>query len=147
MKSFLKLVPLLLSLTATPAFAGSAIFTWIPPNPMWMPEPDGSQPTVPPGFTIDEYRIKCQTTHSDGSVTPFVKVVPGYTTTTATYNDLLPGFMVCHMTSYSAGFGTESAPSPTVSKEIVDITPMATPAAPIQFNFNQTSDAPSPGNN
>lgn len=122
----------LLALLAGTAHAGEATFTWTPPVPIWEPEPDGSQPVVPPNWTINEYRIKCTVVVSGQPDQTYTRVVADYDSTTVSYSDLPNGATSCHMTSYSEGAGTESRPSITVSKFVMDD---VTPAPPTVFDF------------
>jgi hypothetical protein len=129
MKSLLILI---LALFAGNAFAGSATFNWTMPVPIWVPLPDGSQPIVPADWTIDEYRIKCVAVVPGQPDNSYTRTVRGFASNTVTYDDLPNGDTTCHMTSYSAGAGTESAPSIEVTKFIMDA---VTPAPPTIFDF------------
>jgi len=105
---------------------GSAKFTWIIPNPAF-------NAPVPSDWVIDEYRIYCTVDQGDGSPKiVYNKVVYGYTTAAASYDDVPGGELFCYMTSWSIKADAESEPSNTVSKFVLTTIP---PGPPTDFDF------------
>ena len=118
-----KLLLFALLLISAPLFAAEATFTWSKPDPAFNSPP-------PPDWIIDEYRLYCDVdTGASWSAT-----IPGYDTETYTATDLVFGTHTCYMTSFSAGYGGESAASAPVTTQIFAD---SGPNPPAGFDFKQ----------
>jgi len=107
--------------------AGDALFTWGKPVPQF-----GGPGQVPEGWIIDGYRVKCTVQETGGQ---WSAEIAGYDTEEYQATGLVVGTHVCHMVSFSNGYGGESLPSMEVSKQIFA---EDAPDRPINFDFNQS---------